>query len=129
MDLVIVTPTRRLVEGVQVDSVKIPSTKGELEILPGHVDLMALLGTGELTFTQQGKKRRFAVSYGFLEVKNNHVLVLAETCEEASEINKSRAETAKQKATDALGAALTPEQFKKYQAKLHRAVVRIDLAS
>lgn len=120
----IATPTKKIVEAVKADWIKIPGARGELQVLPGHADLLTLLGTGPLVFMQDGKERKFAVSFGFAEVRQNKVLVLAETIEEGTDIDKARAIQAKKKAEDALAAVLTPEEFKKHQAKLQRALVR-----
>ena len=67
----IVTPTKKLVDGASADSIKLPGAKGELQILDGHTDLLTLLTTGALVFTKDGKERRFSVSYGFAEIRNN----------------------------------------------------------
>jgi F-type H+-transporting ATPase subunit epsilon len=121
----VVTPTRKLLEGVVVPWVKMPGAEGELEVLPGHVDLMTVLGTGELAFpTDGGGTRRFAISYGFAEVQNDRVIVLAETCEEAASIDRARAARAESKAKEQLAGTLSPDEFKKYQLKLQRAILR-----
>ena len=61
----VVTPLRKLVEGVQVKGLKLPSAKGELTILPGHAEMLTLLDTGVMSFLHDGAERKFAVSYGF----------------------------------------------------------------
>jgi F-type H+-transporting ATPase subunit epsilon len=125
----IVTPHKKLVDGAQVSSLKLPSARGQLTILPGHAELLTLLGTGELSFAADGQERKFAVSYGFANVSHDKVTVLAETCEEASEIDRSRAQKAQQKSQERLGGTLTQEDFKKYQLKLQRALVRQSISS
>ncbi|MBI1862239.1 MAG: ATP synthase F1 subunit epsilon [Deltaproteobacteria bacterium] len=124
----VVTPTRRLVDGVKVDALKVPAYRGELTILPGHTELLTLLNTGVMSFTQDGRERKFAVSFGFLDVRGDKAIVLAETCEEASDIDADRAKAAQKKAEEALAAALTDDKFKKYQLKLQRAVIRQHLS-
>jgi len=124
----IVTPTRKLVEGVQATSVKLPTVKGQAEVLPGHTEMVTLLETGQLSFVNDGKERKFAVSYGFAEVRKDKVIVLAETAEEAREINVERAKTAQQKAQTALQGTLTDEQYRKNQLKLQRALIRQQVA-
>lgn len=124
----IVTPTRKLVDGATTDSVKLPSQLGELQILPGHTELLTILGTGILSFPSGSGERKFAVSYGFAEIRNDRILVLAETCEESTEIDKVRAQAAKKKAEEALAATLDEHAFRKYELKLQRAVVRQNIA-
>lgn len=120
----IVTPSRRLVQGGVADSLKVPAFRGELTILPGHTELLTLLNTGVLSFVQDGRERRFAVSFGFLEVRDDRAIVLAETCEESTEISRERAQAAQKKAEDAISAGLAEGKFKKYQLKLQRAIIR-----
>jgi F-type H+-transporting ATPase subunit epsilon len=125
----VVTPTRKLVDGAKVSELRLPSVKGELQVLPGHTELLTLLGTGILAFHQGGKERKFSVSLGFAEIRDDRVLVLAETCEEATDIDKNRAVAAKEKAEEELTGTLTPERFRKYEMKLQRAVTRIKIAN
>ena len=72
----IVTPVRKLYEGVRATSVRLPSAQGELLVLPGHTELLALLGTGLLSIFRDGNERRFSVSAGFAEVRKDRILVL-----------------------------------------------------
>ena len=126
----IVTPTKKLVEGAKTDSVKVPGYKGELQILPGHRELLTLLSTGVLSFVQDGRERKFAVSYGFAEVKHNRVLILAETAEEGTQVDKVRAESARKRAEEKLVQGVLDEHdFQKQQLKLQRAIVRQSASS
>lgn len=124
----IVTATQKLVEGAQATSVKLPAAKGEIEILPGHTDLLTVLGTGVLSIVADGHERKFAVSYGFAEVRKDRVIVLAETAEEAKGIDRARAAAAQKKAEDVLGSVLTEEKFRKHQLKLQRSLIRQQIA-
>ena len=125
----IVTPHRRLVEGAQVNSLKLPSVKGELTILQGHAELLTLLDTGVLSFASDGEERRFALSYGFAEVKNDKVTIMAETAEEGREIDKNRAMEAQARAETALKETLSEEEFQKQRLKLQRAILRQRVAA
>lgn len=126
----IVTPTKKLVEGAKADWVKIPGHRGELEILPGHRELLTLLTTGPLSFMQDGRERKFAVSHGFAEVRKNRVLVMAETAEDAAAIDKARVQAAKKRAEEKLvQGVLNEHEFKKHQLKLQRAIVRQTISS
>ncbi len=124
LEVDIVTPTRRLVVGAHTPAAYLPGTNGLLKILPGHADLLTTLGAGILSFAEDGVEKKYAVSYGFAEVKNNKVTVLAETCEPAEEVDVERAQKAQQKAEEALHGTLTQEQFEKYQLKVQRALIR-----
>lgn len=120
----IVTPQRQLVTAAKVDSVTLPAMQGEIEVLPNHTEYVAALGTGVLSFTENGKKRVFAVSNGFAEVLPHRVMVMAETCEESHEINKDRVIEAIEKSQKALGALITRDDFLRYEQKLQRNQAR-----
>lgn len=120
----IVTPSRSLIEGVKVPDVRLPGEKGEMMVLAGHTPLLTILNAGLLSFTENGKNRLFAVSYGFAEVSGDRVMVLAETCEESQEIDVERAKTAQRKAEEVLRGQVEQGKFKKFQTKLQRALIR-----
>ena len=124
----IVSPYRRLVEGAAVNSLRLPAINGEIEVLSGHAELLTLLSTGILSMAQDGKTRQFAVSFGFAEVRNDKVIVLAETIEEQSDIDKTRANQAQKKAEEKLSGVLDEGQFNKYQLKLQRAIIRQNIS-
>lgn len=124
----IVTPTRQLVKGAKAVSVTLPAARGEIQILPTHRALLTSLTTGALTIAEDGKERKFAISYGFAEIRNDRVLVLAETAEESTEIDKDRAAKARKRSEEKLAGVLTPSEFEKQQRKLQRAITRQHLA-
>lgn len=131
LTLEVVTPIRRVVSPLKVKSVTVPGIQGEMTILPGHARLVSTLDTGVLRYeTESGQQMSAALSNGFLEVRNDKVSVLADTLELATEINLERARRAQAKAEDRLKEKeLEPDQFRKYQLKLQRALVRQSLAA
>ena len=77
IQLEVVTPERRVL-AEPVDMVTVPGLGGELGILPGHTPLISQLQTGVLTYVQEGKSYPLHVSGGFVEVRDDHVSVLAD---------------------------------------------------
>jgi F-type H+-transporting ATPase subunit epsilon len=124
----IVTPTRQLVKSVKAAFVTLPATKGEMQVLPGHRDLLTSLTTGVLSLQEDGRERKFAISYGFAEIRNDKVIVLAETAEESTEIDRERATRSRKRAEEILGGVLTREEFGKQERKLQRALIRQQIA-
>ena len=126
----VVTPDRKIIDGAQVKSVTVPSVEGEMTIMPGHAELMALLGIGLLEFQVDGGVRRFAVSEGFLEVRGDKVAILAETCEEPAHIDVGRAAVDQKEAEAKLagGNTLSEKDFDVERANLERAIVRQQIA-
>ena len=124
MKLTILSPERRLLEGASVDEVTLPTSEGQIQILPGHAPMVGTLATGVFGYTA-GSDSAGVISSGFFEVKDNVVSVMAETLELRGEINLERAKKAQSQAEDVLKAAdLDEHRFKKYQLKLQRSLVR-----
>ncbi len=120
----IVTPTKQVATGLKAVMVTLPASQGELQVLPNHRDLLTSLGTGVLSVQGDGTERKFAISYGFAEIRHDKIIVLAETAEESTDIDKERASRAKKKAEELLTGVLTKEDFVKQERKLQRAIIR-----
>src|SRR5262245_41596508 len=99
----IVSQDRLVFEG-DVDIVVAPGTEGEMGILPHHSPLLTTLRHGELKVRQHGVEQIFAVSGGFMEVRPDIVTVLADSAEQAEEIDVARAEEARKRAEAAMQA-------------------------
>lgn len=98
MKFKIVTPDRVLLEQ-EVDSVTVPTETGEITILKNHIPLVSNLKPGELKFASGNDAQYFAVSGGFLEVRDTgEVIVLADTAEFGHEIDPDRAGKARETA-------------------------------
>jgi F-type H+-transporting ATPase subunit epsilon len=126
IQLEIVTP-ERLVVNEAVDYIEIPGKTGYLGVLPGHAPLISELAAGELTYRMGNQTKRVAVAWGFAEVLQAKVTILAEAAEKAEEIDTARAEAAKRKAEAELQKA-GPEGNAEAQAALQRASTRLDVA-
>ena len=129
--LSILSPERRLVEDIPVDEVTLPTSEGQIQILPGHAAMIGVIETGSFNYLSLGKPPVFGVlSSGFFEVKGSHIYVMAETMELQSEIDIDRAKRAQQAAEETLQeATLDEHHFKKYQLKLQRAMIRQQVAA
>src|ERR671917_1021130 len=126
--LEIVTPERQ-VFSEEVDSVVCPGIEGELGVLPHHAPLLTTLGVGELRIRKGDREEYFAIAGGFLQVRPDRVVVMAETADMASEIDVAKAEEARREAERALetgyqeGADLAAAR-----AALQQALLRIRVA-
>ena len=101
LELEIVTPERLAFSG-PVDSVTVPGAEGELGILPNHAPLLATLGVGELRYKTGGTEESFVIAGGFVQVRPDKVVVMAELADMASEIDIERAAEARREAEKAL---------------------------
>jgi F-type H+-transporting ATPase subunit epsilon len=119
-----------MAEKIQLEVVTVPGLGGELGILPGHTPLISQLQTGVLTYVQDGKSSSLHVSGGFVEVRDDHVSVLAEVAERPDEIDTARAKLSRERLEKQLNAwSGTEEDFEVARAKLERSVVRLQLAA
>lgn len=87
----LITQERTLFEGYAT-SVVAPALGGQLGILPRHAPLMAALGNGVLKISSNSSNTYFVVLGGFLQVKDNRVIVLADSAGAAEEIDLKEAE-------------------------------------
>jgi F-type H+-transporting ATPase subunit epsilon len=97
LTLEIATPTR-LVVTETVDEIVIPGSEGYFGVLPGHAPFLTTLGIGELMYRVGRDEHHLAVAGGFAEVRNDKVIVLADTAERPAEIDRTRAERAHERA-------------------------------
>ncbi len=124
-----IVTAERIVYSEEVDAVIAPGVEGQLGILPHHAPLMTMLQAGELVVRKSGEEEIIAISGGFLEVRPDRVIVLADQAERAEEIDMSRAETAKQRAEERLrDRKMTGLDETRAEAALRRALVRIEVA-
>jgi F-type H+-transporting ATPase subunit epsilon len=128
LQLEIVTP-ERLAYSDTVDAVQLPGAEGEMGVLPNHAPLLATLGVGELRIRKGADEEVFAIVGGFVQVRPDKVVVMAETADMASEIDLEKAQEARREAERALesgyheGADLAVAR-----AALQQALLRIRLA-
>jgi F-type H+-transporting ATPase subunit epsilon len=128
LTLEIATPTR-LVVSAQVDEVVAPGVEGYFGVLPGHAPFLTTLGVGELTYRTGREEFHLAVAGGFCELRNDKVIVLADTAERPDEIDRDRAERARQRAEQRLAGRGTDEiDYARAQAALARALSRLQVA-
>ena len=112
-----------------VEMVVTPGVEGQLGILPHHAPLMTMVQPGELLIKKDGAEILMALSGGFMEVRPDRVIILADTAERAEEIDVARAEEAKQRAEKLLTEkAATGMDETRARAALHRSLVRLNVA-
>lgn len=127
--LEIVTPERK-VYAEQVDMVSVKGVEGELGILPNHIPLVTPLKIAPITVKKQGSKDEIiAVNGGFMEVRKDKVVILAESAELPEQIDIDRAKAAKERAEKRLAEIKQNNvDFKRAEAALQRALNRISVS-
>jgi F-type H+-transporting ATPase subunit epsilon len=102
--------------------------EGQLGILPHHAPLMTMLQPGDLLIRKDKEEEFFAISGGFLEVRPDKVIILADACERADEIDLARAEEAKKRAQETMKTAPLSADAAVAEAALRRSIARLKAA-
>jgi len=123
------TPTRMLVS-VEADEVVAPGAEGYFGVLPGHAAFLTNLAPGDVMYRSGQREHHLAVLGGFAEVTAERVMILAENAERPEEIDRERAERARQRAELRLqGRSPTGEaeeiDFARAMEALSRALTRL----
>jgi len=133
LKLKIVTPEKLILEEM-VDQVTIPSTEGELTILPEHIPMIAALASGDVVAFTNDENVPLAVSGGFIEVKQvdgrTEVAILADFAEHVSDITEEAIKYAEAKALDLKKQAENKEivDFEHFATELERSLTRVKIA-
>ncbi len=101
IELEVVTPEKAVYHDY-VDDVVIPGLQGEMDILPGHLPLLAALDVGQLTIRKGNDERFFLIDQGYAEVIDDRVTVLTEACEGVEDIDIEQARTILEEAREEL---------------------------
>ncbi len=132
--LKIVTPERLILEEL-VDQVSLPTTLGEITVLPDHIPLITGLASGDVVAFSAGEHIPMAVVGGFVEIKKNNeniteVAVLADFAEHVHELSDEKIEQAKQNAEDMKKKMENKEHvdFEHFEAELERSLTRVKIA-
>ena len=127
--LQIITPTGIAYQGEPV-SVSAPGALGGFQVLYNHAPMLSTLGIGMVTvMDREGQGTQYAIGGGFLEVKNNTVVVLADTAESATHIDVERATRAKERAERRLHSKDPSVDIERARIAILRALNRMRVAS
>jgi F-type H+-transporting ATPase subunit epsilon len=123
-----IVTVERQVYSDEVDMVIAPGVMGTLGILPHHAPLITSLGTGELRLKKGETEEHFALSGGYMEVRPDRVIIMANTAERADEIDEARAEAARQRAIQLLREKPPDIDRAAIEGALRRSRVRLKVA-
>lgn len=127
MRLEVVTPERKVYEQ-DVNMIVVKGVGGELGILPHHIPLVTPLKIAPVKVKQGNSDTYIAVHGGFMEVRKDKVVILAEAAELGADIDVSRARLAKERAERRLAQKQADINATRAELALQRAVSRIETA-
>jgi len=132
--LKIVTPERLVLEEI-VEQVTLPTTEGEITILPDHIPLIIGLASGDVVALNDGEHMPMAVTGGFMEVKKDSegytlVVVLADFAEHVSELTDDKIAEAKARTLELQEKMQNKEivDFEHFASELERSLTRVRIA-
>ncbi|AWI08259.1 ATP synthase F1 subunit epsilon [Ereboglobus luteus] len=126
LTLEIVTPAA-CVYSETIDTVVVPTTSGEIGILPGHLPLLTQVRAGELRVTKDGVEDYIIIGDGFAEIECDRVSILAENAINDEEIDTNAAEAAVKRAEAALKNrdSMTPEELDRVEAAMRFSMAQL----
>lgn len=86
------TPERHIYEG-EIDFAVVQAYDGERGFLVNHAPLVSQLGVGEVRLSDSKKTDFYIVEGGVVEIRNNKLIILAETAQNKNELDKKQLET------------------------------------
>lgn len=123
----IVTRDRRLLSD-EVDMVTLPGASGQMGIMRGHAPLLSTLDIGEIILHKGNNVQYIAVGGGVVEVRPDKVTVLAESAEQAEEIDEARAAAARERARQFLEDNPPTDRKPVFEMALKRSDLRLKVA-
>ena len=125
--LQIVTPDGEFFDG-QAERVIVRTNNGDVAIMAGHANYVAVLGIGAAVVVTESERRKAACMGGMLAVTNGEVRVIATAFEWADQIDKERAKLALEKAEAKLAdSSLSKEVRAAVEQAQRRAKLRLSM--
>lgn len=120
----LVSPERILYSG-EAEMVVCRTTEGEIAFLPGHAPFLGVLAIAKVRVLASDGESVAAVHRGFVDVRDDRVIVLSDVAELAGQIDAERAGQARARAEDRRRA--DPDDDEAGFA-LARAALRLEIA-
>lgn len=123
----IVTPERTVLKQ-DILQISVPTTSGEITILPDHIPLVSVLKTGVIELKlADNSVEIISVSGGFIEVMKDKIVILADSAERAEEIDEQKVEEARMRAEEAKKNAkfVDDVEFANISAQIEREMARL----
>lgn len=109
----------------EASSVFLPTPDGTIEILPDHMPLIATLQPGEMVIRNSQEEKHLSTEGGIIEVANNLVKILADTAEEASNLDELKIAQAKKNAEERICNAKDEVEFAEASALLEKQLAKM----
>ncbi len=125
--LEIVTPDRIFYSG-EAESVIVSTVTGERGIMKGHIPMVTCVDAGTVKIRNGNDWKEAVITEGFMEIKQDSMVLLTDTAEWPSEIDRNRAEAAKIRAEERLHKQLSQIEYVRSKAAMARAMARLKVS-
>lgn len=126
--LEIITPEKTVYKD-DINEIIVPTVKGEIAILPNHINLLTQINPGELIVKKGTSLQSIAIIGGFLEVNDNKITILADYAVKAQDIEIARAHEAKKRAEKIMSEKTSDNELKIAEAELIKAILELKVAT
>lgn len=110
-------------------SMVVPTTDGMYGIQAGHTNMVAAVTIGVIKFvTDESIERYASVSGGLIKVEKGDVTILAQSVEDANEIDINMARQTIEEMREIINTAKSVEERKMADARMERAINRLKIS-
>ncbi len=131
MHLEIITPEKVMFTD-EVDEFLLQTPKGQLAILPHHVNLMTEVLPGELIIKMKGKQQSLGATGGFLQITDGKCVILSDYAVRVEEIEVEKALAAQKKAEEIIKKkedGVSERDYALAQADMRRAIMELEIGN
>ena len=126
--LEVISPERIFYSG-DVEMLELTTTEGEIGIYADHIPLTTIIAPGVMTITETGSQlKQAAVLEGFMEITQEKVTVLAQSCEWPEEIDTNSAQEARARAERRLKSSDANINMSRAELALRKSLIRLEVA-
>jgi F-type H+-transporting ATPase subunit epsilon len=113
----VLTPEGQVFAG-EVEMLSTRTEVGEIGVLANHTPLLAMLQPADLRLhISESEVKHYAQGEGYLQVHDNHALVLVEECSDPDRIDRAEQEERLRKAEEVLAECKTPAELASARAQ------------
>ena len=124
----VIQPTKIRIDK-DYDHVIVPGVDGDFGLSFDHTPFITKIRTGVLQLFQNETCEEYAIHDGFVTVENNVIKIVCDTIEKKDEIDIARAKASKERAEGRLKSSKENINFRRAEASLKKALVRLELKS
>ncbi len=124
----VIQPTKIRIDA-EYDHIIVPGVDGDFGISINHTPFITKIRSGVLQLFQNEVCEEYAIHDGFVTVENNIVKIVCDTIEKKNEIDIARAKASKERAERRLKSSEEKVNFRRAEASLKKALIRLELNS